>query len=157
MIAWSEFTEDEYANVWDRFYAEFKFRPDYNERSRPAISEPPPFVTFDLSDNMTVEARTEIDRMFLDSFRIVTPTTWHMFWLDWQHTSYRFEPHVADCFGPMGWYPDGDYYIFLADDFSFGTFGHPWQESLCVFGTSLLGLVEQPLRERLTVVREVTR
>lgn len=157
MSAWSEFTVDEYAKVWDRFYADFKFKPDYYERTKPAIFEPPPYVTFGLLDSMSDELWTEIDNQFLDSFRIITPTGRLLYWLDWQHTCFRFDPHVADGFGGMGWYPDGDYYMFLADDFSFGTFGHPWQRSLCVFGASLLGLVEQSLRKRMTVVRESTR
>ena len=41
-------------------------------------------------------------------------------------------------------FPDGDYSIFLATDLRLGTFGHPWEETLCVFGQPLLdsGVVE---------------
>ncbi|GIH05322.1 hypothetical protein Rhe02_33890 [Rhizocola hellebori] len=41
--------------------------------------------------------------------------------------------------------PDGDCYIYLAEDFQFGTFGHPWESTLCVFGQELLDLVEAEL------------
>ena len=60
------------------------------------------------------------------------------------------QPKVArnSCF------PDGEYCIFLADDFSFGTFGHPWQRSVCVFGAALLEQVEQYLRDAMPLVRE---
>jgi hypothetical protein len=34
--------------------------------------------------------------------------------------------------------PDGDYAIFLAEDFSFGFFGHPWEATICIFGEPLL-------------------
>jgi len=39
--------------------------------------------------------------------------------------------------------PDGDYHIFLADDFSFGTLGHPWEQTICVFGKPLIDVVER--------------
>ncbi len=154
MNAWSELTDDEYAAIWDRFYADFNFKPDYHERSKPAIYEPRPFVTFDLAVSLSDETSTEIDNLLLDSFRAITPVGRLMYSLDWHHTCYRFDPQTADRTGPIGWYPNGDYYIFLADDLSFGTFGHPWQESICVFGASLLGLTERPLREILRVLRE---
>ena len=38
--------------------------------------------------------------------------------------------------------PDGDYSIFLAADFRFGIFGHPWEGTWCVFGTKLLAAFE---------------
>ncbi|MEZ6096647.1 MAG: DUF2716 domain-containing protein [Pirellulaceae bacterium] len=154
MNAWSEFTDDEYAAIWDRFYADFDFKPDYHERSKPAISEPRPFVTFDLSANLSDEITSEIDGLLLASFRAITPAGQLVYWLDWHHTCYRFDPRRADGTGQISWYPDGDYYIFLASDFSWGTFGHPWQQSLCVFGASLLNRVDQPLRDRLMVLRE---
>lgn len=154
MNPWSEFTDDEYAENWDRVYSDLKFKPDYHERSKPAISEPRPSVTFDLSANLTVEKILEINDLLLDSFRAITEAGHLMYWLDWQHTCYSFDPQRTDGTGPISWYPDGDYYLFLASDFSFGTFGHPWQESLCVFGESLLKLAEQAFRETLTVLRE---
>eukprot|EP01133_Synstelium_polycarpum_P023417 gene23417-28073_t len=35
-------------------------------------------------------------------------------------------------------YPNGDYYIFSRDDFTEGTFGHPWERTLCVFGERMV-------------------
>ena len=35
-------------------------------------------------------------------------------------------------------YPDGDYYCFFSPDMSEGTFGHPWEQSLCVIGDRLI-------------------
>jgi hypothetical protein len=34
--------------------------------------------------------------------------------------------------------PNGDYYIFLSEVFRTGTFGHPWEETMCIFGDRLL-------------------
>lgn len=65
-----------------------------------------------------------------------------LFALDWQHTSYRFAPQGVGGPGQPAWplspYPDGDYFIFLSEDFRFGSFGHPWEESICLFGEELL-------------------
>lgn len=35
-------------------------------------------------------------------------------------------------------FPNGDYYTFARPDFSEGTFGHPWERTLCVFGPRLV-------------------
>ncbi|GHF85694.1 hypothetical protein GCM10018790_73950 [Kitasatospora xanthocidica] len=70
--------------------------------------------------------------------------------LDWQHTCYRLRPDLR---GKEQWplspYPDGDYYIYLADDLRFGTFGHPWEHTLCVFGAELLDEIEEKVGELL--------
>lgn len=67
-----------------------------------------------------------------------------LFALDWQHPSYRFSPREVGGRGqpdwPLGPYPDGDYFVFLSEDFRFGSFGHPWEHSLCLFGEELLEL-----------------
>jgi hypothetical protein len=69
--------------------------------------------------------------------------------LDWQHQTYRCRPHKVrdeeppDEMWPTEIYPNGDYYIWLAGDFRYGTFGHPWEPSLCVFGEELLAAVAE--------------
>ncbi len=50
-------------------------------------------------------------------------------------------------------YPKGDYYIFLRDDLSEGTFGHPWEQTLCVFGERLLASLGRTLATWLPVIR----
>lgn len=44
---------------------------------------------------------------------------------------------------PTETYPDGDYHIWLAEDLRYGTFGLPWEPSLCVFGNELLAAFTQ--------------
>ena len=46
--------------------------------------------------------------------------------------------------------PDGDYNIHLAEDFCYGTFGHPWEYTLCVMGAPLLQPVTAELDSILT-------
>lgn len=151
-MAWHELQSDEYEAVWDRFYSEFDFRPDYHERTIPAIREPSPFKTFDLSKIDSDSLIDELKVIFSSAFSLITKPKHQMFALDWQHTSYKFDP-CSSASWSLGIYPDGDYYIFLADDFSFGTFGHPWQLSLCVFGESLLDITTERVRAIMPQLR----
>ncbi|MDT5187267.1 MAG: hypothetical protein QOJ20_3566 [Mycobacterium sp.] len=42
-----------------------------------------------------------------------------------------------DRFYPPEFYPNGDYYFFLAQDFSWGYLTHPWRRMAWVFGEPL--------------------
>ena len=44
-------------------------------------------------------------------------------------------------------YPDIDYAICLSADLKTGTFGHPWEQTICVFGSELIKIVEPMLAE----------
>jgi hypothetical protein len=43
-----------------------------------------------------------------------------------------------DTWWPVPVFPHGDYYIFLEEGMTMGTFGHPWEKTLCVFGQDLI-------------------
>lgn len=60
-----------------------------------------------------------------------------MYALDWQHKCYQFDPHT-EYWPPFPVFPEGEYYIFLSEDLNQGTFGHPWEQTICVFGHNLL-------------------
>ncbi|MFD0538175.1 DUF2716 domain-containing protein [Actinomadura luteofluorescens] len=65
-----------------------------------------------------------------------------------RHPCCRFWPHrLSRPEDYESWvvpvFPDDDYYIFLSQDLSFGTFGHPWEASLCAYGERLLEAVER--------------
>jgi hypothetical protein len=70
------------------------------------------------------------------------PASERLMALDWQHPDHSFRPHVFAEAGEWNWpidvFPDGEYHVFLTEDMSEGTFGHPWEETLCVFGPHLL-------------------
>ena len=151
-MPWQELQRDEYDSVWDRFCSQFDFRPDYHERTIPAIREPTPFETFDLSIDFGDSQIDSLNATFANAFSAIMEPHHHIYALDWQHTSYKFDPRKSAAWS-LGIFPDGDYYIFLADDFSFGTFGHPWQLSLCVFGQSLLNVASKQVRGILPLLR----
>ncbi|MFI9587588.1 DUF2716 domain-containing protein [Streptomyces sp. NPDC052236] len=77
-----------------------------------------------------------------------------VYWLDWQHDGYRYDPRRTNVPGRpprpgKGTYPDGDYYLHLTDDLRLGTFGHPREQTLTIWGPTLLAAVEAELTELL--------
>jgi hypothetical protein len=143
--AWIELPRDEYDAAWEGFEQRFGFRASTAPDGWPAIREPTPSVTFDLSvvrdgarrgsayDAINAEAlRSFVWALDVDELLV----------FDWQHPAYRFRPSVQALTWQPEWkvpvYPDGDYFAFVTLDLSCGTFGHPWEHSLCVFGKPLI-------------------
>jgi hypothetical protein len=77
--------------------------------------------------------------------------------LDWQHQTYRFNPARQAMAWRPDWavpvYPDGDYYAFLTPDLAAGTFGHPWEQTLCVIGPRLCATLGRSLATWLPTKR----
>ncbi|MDQ0899197.1 DUF2716 domain-containing protein [Paenibacillus sp. V4I7] len=51
--------------------------------------------------------------------------------------SFHYNPHL----GPprtISFYPDGDYYLFINKDFLWGYLGHPWEQTISIFGGDLI-------------------
>lgn len=142
------FSEPEHDDIWKRFYEEFAFRPDM--RAFPGIAEPAGSATWRIGelDDAQLDALHDIVHKGLRES--VEPGE-ELYWLDWHHAGYRFDPARVDGAGPP-WpgavFPDGDYYIYLTRDLRLGTFGHPWEETVCVFG-ELLTRVEPELTAAL--------
>lgn len=92
----------------------------------------------------------------LYAFTCVTEVDEELVVLDWQHPCYRFSPHrqaLNNAEWPVSIFPIGDYYAFLNHDLSMGTFGHPWEQTLCVFGTPMIERLGEPLAAMLEVKR----
>lgn len=86
----------------------------------------------------------------------------YIYALDWKHTGFRYNPkselpmqkcvHIEDAFGGYNvyfpdFYPDGDYYFFIAKDFRWGYLTHPWQRRCWVFGSIIMEEFEKHKRE----------
>ena len=41
------------------------------------------------------------------------------------------------------YYPNGDFYFFIAADWSFGLLGHPWRRELYLWGDELTARIER--------------
>lgn len=154
-------TDEERNNVWDSFYRRFDFKPS-SRGVDPGIVEPTQSTTYDISqvygDNY-VRLTKELCHAYADAFRAITPLDSSIFVLDWQHHCYNFFPHREFPFyseddWPIPALPNGDYYIFLSRDMSCGAFGHPWQQTICIWGrplqnalgASLPALLTRPIR-----------
>lgn len=157
---WTELAERD--RYWAAFTSKFEFRPSVDISSGPAISEPIPSMTFDLA------APTDTDAVRASRFDAVNAEALRCFVtdfaddpsfvvLDWQHPGYRFDASVHATNRDAEWRvpvcPDGDYYIFLREDLGEGTFGHPWEQTLCVFGERLVSSLGRTLATWLPVVR----
>lgn len=139
--------DSEEGPLWDRLEKEFAFAPDTEEF--PGFRAPAPSVTWRLTDTPT----DGLDRVMRPALRSLTPPGQRLHWLDWQHTGHDFDPHRVGGPGEPEWpgevYPNGDYYLNVHPDLRFGTFGHPWERTLCVWGAGLLAAAEAELTELL--------
>ncbi|MFD6886456.1 DUF2716 domain-containing protein [Streptomyces sp. NPDC059957] len=138
--------------LWDRLEEEFGFRPSMHRF--PGIDEPVPSVTWPLEAlDIEAEALGVLNGIVNRALTELTRPGEPVVWLDWQHTSYVFDPHRVGGPGEPDWpgavCPNGDYYLYLHPDLRFGTFGHPWEQTLCVWGAGLLAAVEAELTELL--------
>ncbi|MFC9588706.1 DUF2716 domain-containing protein [Streptomyces sp. NPDC056944] len=151
-----QLSEAEYRDVWERFDAEFAFRPSMNPATWPSIKEPLDSVTWSLAsldDDPGYERLDRLVEVVEKGLAACVPPQGTLFALDWQHASFRFSPHLVRGSEQERWplspYPDGDYYIYLSEDFLTGSFSHPWEESLCLFGHGLLDFVSAEIDDIL--------
>jgi Protein of unknown function (DUF2716) len=127
-----ELDTHEYTEVWKRFDSKFCFRPSVSE-SAPGISEPIDSITFRLAEKYEDSWLDELQLSIFNSLQVCNAFKHEVYYLDWQHASYLVN-EVDGKEGLLNGFPDGDYAIFLDRDMSIGTFGHPWEYSICVFG-----------------------
>ncbi len=142
---------DEYETVWTPFDRQFRFRPSV--RVWPGFDEPVDSVSYDIGHvygDPEQYARLTLDlcRKLVAALRRCVKVGEFVHVLDWQHPSYRFRPHVPFKYSseedwPIPALPNGDYYIFISQDLAFGVLGHPWEQTMCVFGRPLLDAFQQ--------------
>lgn len=163
------FDDRDHDALCDEFKARFAFKPSHTYY--PAIEEPPDSVTWHVGDVTDTRHTYRLRRDLPDDHRVarlqdiverglrvhVRPGE-QLYSVDWWHKGYRFDPARVGAPGQPTWPGtacwEGDYYMLLTRDLRMGTFWHPWEESLCVFGTELLAEVEDDLTAVLgTVMR----
>ncbi|MET8234864.1 DUF2716 domain-containing protein [Micromonospora sp. NPDC005298] len=159
--AWEPISMDSDDTYWTPFSERFDFRPGM--QSWPAITEPVPSVTIDLgpifssSQPQFAAGADAVNGLALLALVRALDHDTSVVVLDWQHQTYRFWPHRFACQPDPQWpttvFPNGDYYIFLTEDMSTGTFGHPWEQTLCVFGEPLVSTLVPMLTAWLPVKR----
>ncbi|WP_083750884.1 DUF2716 domain-containing protein [Kribbella sp. ALI-6-A] len=133
----------EYREIWDAVYEHFSFKPSVHEF--PGKVDPSPSMTWhlDVVDDDRLEAIVE------RGLRAAVRPGELLRFLDWQHVGFEFDPSRVGRAEYPDWpgvaYPDGDYYLNVTPDLRLGTFGHPWEDTLCVFGADLLAVVRDDL------------
>lgn len=144
MSAWKLLLQSEYAAVWDSFEEQFDFKPHSNRF--PGIQEPAGSIIYQFeyssAENLD-KAVNDPNSKGLAAFQKLVLPNEAVYAPDWQHDCYRFYPHLSFREWQIPILPDGDYSIFLAKDFSFGIFGHPWEQTICVWGDKLLAEFEK--------------
>lgn len=160
MEGWEVLPGERYDELWAPFNDRYGFVPG----ATPAIDEPSPSVTFDLSGFFTASEQSAFNATeravnalaLLAMTRVFGPGD-RVLALDWEHDSHWFHPHVqAVSQEPLSRLvvPNGDYYAFLSEDSTTGTFGHPWEETLCVFGRPMFDALTPLLTPLLPVKRD---
>jgi len=156
---WTTLSKAANSAAWDEFERRFPLRLGMSPETWPAINEPSPSVTFDLTQVCDLArsegadggrgyaaAECELERHFLRCFRGCTPTDGRVLALNYNHDGYSFdpaalaEPHEDDLW-PETMAPIDEYRVFGPPGYHFGAFAHPWERSLCVFGRAFLDAV----------------
>ena len=139
---WEPIPEASRRAIWDRFYDDFSFVPSVH--TFPGIKEPIPSLTFSTQD-AHYDRRADqpyfesgFTEMALRICKALAGSKGLVKVLDWQHPCYYFDPSQYDGEWEIPPLPDGDYYIFLSNDMKNGWFGHPWEQTVCIFGNLAL-------------------
>jgi len=150
MRNWVPFSAQEYDQIWDRIYRDFKFEPSISKF--PSFQVPHPFVTYDISncfgDSVDLDAYDDLEEKAIDAFKETTSVDEYILALDLHHECYRVNPHLEfekDEFGEwtIPIFPNGDYYFFIQKDFKWGYLGHPWERSITIFGEELINAFDK--------------
>ncbi len=154
--AWQEldYPSPEDTLAWDFMFYQLSFKPSIHSEDFPGILEPMNSITYNFSEYFKLEPdeveirESELNQLVHRAFCRLTNVEESIYSLDWQHQCYIFFPHkLVTPQSTRVWeipvLPNGDYYIFLQKDFEFGTFGHPWEKTICFFGQDLVNLIEQ--------------
>jgi len=143
VVAWTELPRAELDEVWSRYYKAFVLRGEprlYKDRAQ----GPAAIYSFDESLDEAAHRRAYRD-FALRCICELTPPGKTLYALDWQHTSFRVDPHLAQREDklPIGLYPDGDCYVFIPEDFAFGYHARFPDWTIAIHGEPLVRMFEQ--------------
>lgn len=167
--AWVELSAHDYNRVWDRFDEVFAFRPSVSPDDWPSFREPFPSVTWRITDLLAAfntwsgPEAAPYNLALLAALKACVPPDEPVYALDWQHAAYDFFPHrLSHADDVANWcipaLPSGEYHIFVTGDHRLGSLGHPWEQTVCVFGRGFLDDYREltPLRPEWIVRRHLT-
>ncbi len=151
VTAWTPLTDAESAHGWDRVERELQFHPSVDPRHWPGFVPPTPHRTYAIghvygpSPERAAALEADLERAAAQAFRAVTRAGERVLALDWQHASYWLDPHalIVGAEWTVPALPNGDYYLFLAPDLRWGWLGHPWEQTITLYGEPLLAAIDR--------------
>jgi hypothetical protein len=143
--AWIALPHHRSGRIWDRFDADFRFRPSVRPEDWPSFDEPAPSITWNIGHLLSEfypwhdPRATPYNLALLQALRECLSDDESVIALDWQRSAYEFFPHrFRGSETARNWcipaLPSGEYHLFLTEDFRLGSLGHPWEQTLCIFG-----------------------
>lgn len=153
-----------YTNIWDWIYKTLHFCPNGLDYSHDFPYGPPfkiPFPHAVYGIERMEDAHLDImEDLIRQIFLNVTACGQQLYALDWQHSGFLFDPRCDDAYKSKWvaderyydggyraffppFYPDGDYYFFIDENFEFGYLSHPWREEVWIFGEPLVAEFEK--------------
>lgn len=149
----------EYDLVWDKVYEILKFTPSIDKSITPfEIKEEYAIYSFDF--NEITENRIDLEEVIGNVFVDISEDDIKMYALDWQHSAFLYNPKNPEeqksiwkeddrymgggynAYFPS-FFPDGDYYFFIEENFRFGYLGHPWRQEIWVWGEKLIARMDE--------------
>lgn len=143
-----------YNSVWDQVYRRLKFKPDCMHRAHTFEAN----VPFEIEGRYAVYGIEQMEDANIDAlagtaariFREVTKENERIYALDWHHSAFLYHPgdkeEQSHAYFPS-FFPDGDYYFFIDENFRFGYLGHPWRQEVWIFGEVLVRKFEEVYRQ----------
>ncbi|MFJ5988755.1 DUF2716 domain-containing protein [Lentzea sp. NPDC092896] len=133
----------ECSDLVKRFTRRFEFNASMHHF--PGITEPEDSVTW----SNVLDAAEDVAPAIRRALKACVKPGELIFFADPYHLGSAADLHRVDGPGQPRWHAspiaDGDYAILAPYDLRFGTFGHPWEDSLCVWGEELLAEVSDEL------------
>jgi hypothetical protein len=141
-LGWREMSHGQMDDSWNKYGEKF------GNPKKSGFTTPSPSATWDIAaiylrDNEFRRLEADLTIKCLHALQNCCQPGEELLVLDWNHTCYFLNPHggIADA-TKESWavpvLPNGDIYIFLAQDFRFGIIGNCVDMTMCVFGQELL-------------------
>lgn len=127
--------EDLYTELSENFEELFEFKPSIYAEDWPSIKEPIPSITF------RVDQAMDFENILDEAFLKLSKEKRIKYNLDWHHEYF----YVSQDQKEFSLYDGFDYIINLSEDLSHGTFAHPWEQTMCIFGKELVDLTKGKL------------
>lgn len=153
----------EFERVWDRVYKELGFKPGMRESVPFEIHKS--YTVYGIG-NMTEPQIDKLEAVGKEIFARISPG--RIYALDWHHSAFLYDPGNPDEQKSIvtdeengyyeyfpSFYPDGDYYFFIDENFNFGLLGHPWRQEIWIFGEPLLAEFKKVYAELGWTIKEI--